>query len=32
MILFENMKQLEDVLFHPICVLSHLMWACKHYS
>ena len=29
MILYENMKPIEHVLL-PICVLSHLMWACKH--
>jgi len=32
MILFEDMKPIEHVLLHPICVRSHLMWACKHYS
>ena len=30
MILYENMKPVEHVLHHPICVLSHLMCACKH--
>jgi len=30
MILYENMKSIEHVLLHPICVLSHLMCACKH--
>jgi len=30
MILYENMKQIEHVLLLPICVLSHLMCACKH--
>jgi len=30
MILYEVMKPIEHVLFHPICVLSHLMSACKH--
>ena len=30
MILYENMKPIEHVLLHPICVLSHLMCACKH--
>jgi len=30
MILYENMKLIEHVLLHPICVLSHLMCACKH--
>jgi len=30
MILYENMKPIEHVLLHPICVLSHLMYACKH--
>jgi len=29
-ILCENMKPIEHVLLHPICVLSHLMCACKH--
>jgi len=29
MILYENMKPIEHVLL-PICVLSHLMCACKH--
>jgi len=24
------MKPIEHVLFHPKCVLSHLMCACKH--
>ena len=24
------MKPIERVLFHPICVLSHLMCACNH--
>ena len=32
MILYENMKPIEHVLLHPICVLSHLMCACKHSS
>ena len=27
-ILCENMKPIEHVLLHPICVLSHLMCAC----
>jgi len=31
-ILYENMKPIEHVLLHPICVLSHLMCASKHYS
>jgi len=26
------MKPIERVLLHPICVLSHLMCACKHCS
>jgi len=30
MILFQYMKPIEHVLLHPICVLSHLMCACKH--
>ena len=30
MILYEDMKAIEHVLLHPICVLSHLMCACKH--
>jgi len=30
MILYENMKPIELVLLHPICVLSHLMCECKH--
>jgi len=30
MILYENMKPIEHVLLHPICILSHLMCACKH--
>ena len=30
-ILYENMKPIEHVLLHPIClILSHLMCACKH--
>jgi len=31
MILYENIKPLEveHVLLHPICILSHLMCACK---
>jgi len=28
--LYENMKPIEHVLFHPIRVLSHLMCACEH--
>jgi len=24
------MKPIEHVLLHPICVVSHLMCACKH--
>jgi len=27
MILYENMKPIEHVLLHPICILSHLMCA-----
>jgi len=27
---YENMKPIEHVLLHPICVLSHLMCPCKH--
>ena len=30
MILYENMKPIEHVLLQPICVLSHLVCACKH--
>jgi len=30
MILYEDMKPIEHVLFHPKCLLSHLMCACKH--
>jgi len=30
MIVYENMKPIEHVLLHPICILSHLMCACKH--
>jgi len=30
MILFEDMKPVEHVLLHPLCVLSHLMCACQH--
>jgi len=29
-IIYENMKPIERGLLHPICVLSHLMCACKH--
>jgi len=32
MILYENMKPIEHVLLHPICVLYHLMCACKDYN
>jgi len=32
MILCEDVKPIEHVLLHPICVLSHLMCACKHCS
>jgi len=27
---YEDMKPIEHVLLHPICVLSHLLCACKH--
>jgi len=30
MIVYEDMKPIEHVLLYPICVLSHLMCACKH--
>jgi len=30
MILYDNMKPIEHVLLHPICVLSHLTSACKN--
>jgi len=30
MILYENMQPIEHVLLLPICLLSHLMCACKH--
>ena len=30
MILYEDTKPIEPVLLHPICVLSHLMFASKH--
>jgi len=30
MILYEDMKPIEHVLLHPICVLSHLMCPYKH--
>jgi len=30
MILYEDMKPIEHVLLHPICVLYYLMCACKH--
>jgi len=29
-VLYEDMKPIKHVLLHPICVLSHLMGACKH--
>jgi len=29
-ILYENMKPIEHVLLHPICVLSQVMCPCKH--
>jgi len=32
MIYIEDMKLIEHVLLHPICVLSHLMCAWKHCS
>jgi len=31
-ILYEHMKPIAHVLLHPICVLSHLMGACKHWN
>jgi len=30
MILYENTTAIEHVVVHHICVLSHLMCACKH--
>jgi len=30
MILNENMKPIEHVLLHPVCVFSHMTCACKH--
>jgi len=30
MVLYQTMKPIEHVLHHLICVLSHLLWACKH--
>jgi len=30
MILYKDMKPIEHVLLHSICVLSHMMCACKH--
>jgi len=30
MILYEHIKPIEHALLHPICVLFHLMCACKH--
>ena len=30
MIIYEGRKPAEHALLHPICVLSHLMCACKH--
>jgi len=30
MILYEDMKSIEHVLLHPICVFSHLTCICKH--
>jgi len=32
MILYKNMKPIEHLLLHPICVLSHLICACKYCS
>ena len=32
MILYENMKPIEHVLLHPICVVSHMICACEHCS
>jgi len=29
MILYDNTKPIEHVLLHPICVRSHLVYACK---
>jgi len=29
-ILYEDMKPIEHVLLHPICIFSHLMCAFKH--
>jgi len=29
-ILYENIRPIEHILLHPICVLSHLICACKH--
>jgi len=29
LILYENMKAIEHVVLHPICILSHLMCACN---
>jgi len=30
MILCEDMKATEHILFHTKCLLSYLMYACKH--
>jgi len=30
MIVYKNMKPIEHVLLHPICLLSHLICACKY--
>jgi len=30
MIIYANMKPIEHVLLHPICVLSQLICSCKH--
>jgi len=30
MTLYENMNPTEHILFHTKCLISHLMYACKH--
>jgi len=30
MVLYEDMKPIEHVLLHPMCVLSQLLCECKH--
>jgi len=30
MILYKDVKPIEHVLLHPICVVSHLICTCKH--